>query len=126
MPKQVHNDVLDAAFAHIQDSARRVAVVSTTIPSTISSLSADFFAVSTCSTGNFTIGDGDASGRKCMIAQFTTLAVRSTGTAGHIIIISTGATAKILYATSCTTQVLGSTANNVTISSWKIEIADPT
>jgi hypothetical protein len=125
MPKLVHDNVLDAALAYIQTNGRRMGIVSTTIPSTVSSASTLVFASATMSTADYSLGNGTTSGRQIMMAAKATLAVTTTGTAGHVILFSTGATGQILYGTSCTTQVLGSTANSVTISSWKIEIADP-
>lgn len=126
MPKVISDTVFDTMLDYIRQNAKRVGVVSTTIPSTISSASSLLLAVTTCSSGSFTISDGDVSGRKLSVSAFSSIAVASTGTAGHVILFTTGATAAIVAGTSCTTQVLGSTSNTVSLSTWKIEVADPT
>ena len=126
MPKQVHNDVLDFGLDTIKTKCTREGIVSTTIPSSVSSASTVCFAIKAMTTAAYTINDGDVSGRKITIAQQSTIPITTTGTAGHIILFSTGATGTIYYATSCTTQALVSTANSVTINAWDIEIADPT
>lgn len=126
MPKIVHDDVLDYGLDTIKTKVTRIGVFTTTPPSTISSAAPTALAITTASTGNFTIADSSVSGRKLTISQKSTIPITTTGTAGHILLFSSGSTAQIYYQTSCTTQVLGSTANSVTIPAWMITIADPT
>ncbi len=126
MPKTVHNDVLDYGLDVIKTRCTREGIVSTTVPSTVSSASTLCYAIKAMTTASYSITDGDISGRKITIAQQSTIPITTTGTAGHIILFSTGASGVIYYATSCTTQALVSTANSVTINAWDIEIADPT
>ena len=74
----------------------------------------------TLTGGDFTIANGDVSGRKVTIAQQASLTIDATGTATHVA-INNGTD---YYVTTCTSQVLTS-GGTVTIPAWDIEIADP-
>ncbi len=85
-------------------------------------------SVLTSATGaatDFEIENSSVSGRKVTISEQTTIAVTATGVASHIILMSS-VTNLIYYYTTCTTQVLGSTANKVTVPAWSIHFYDAT
>lgn len=73
--------------------------------------------------GDFTISDGDASGRKVRVTQQADITITNSGTATHVAITVTG-TSTLLLVTTCTSQALTS-GNTVTIPAFDDEIADP-
>lgn len=74
--------------------------------------------------GDFTVGDGDSSGRKLAVAQQSTITIDSSGTAQHIALCKSGDTT-LRYVTTCTSQAL-TAGGTVTVPTWDIEIADAT
>lgn len=74
--------------------------------------------------GDFTIGDGDASGRKLTVAEQAALTIDASDTATHIAITLTGST-KLLAVTTCTSQAL-TAGGTVTVPTFDLEVADPT
>lgn len=72
--------------------------------------------------GDFTIANGDTSGRKLTVAQQASISISASGTATHVC-IDDGT--NLLYGTTCTSQALTS-GGTVTVPAFDIEIADPT
>jgi hypothetical protein len=72
--------------------------------------------------GDYTIANGDTSGRKITVAQQADIPIDSTGTATHI---SLDDGTDLIYVTTCTSQALTS-GGTVTVPAWDIEVADPT
>lgn len=83
----------------------------------------DFLGDVTMASGDFTISDGDTSGRKVAVASKSSVNVDNTGTANHVALLDT-ANSVLLYVTTCTSQALTS-GNTITFPTWDIEIADP-
>ena len=75
--------------------------------------------------GDFTIGNGDTSGRKVTVAAQNGASVTASGDASHVVLATGGATDLIRYITTCTTQTLTS-GNTANVPAWDVEIADPT
>jgi len=121
--KLVHDDVLDTALNYIANNANRISVCSTQ-PTTYTQATSTYkLAMSTSPT--FTgPANGDTSGRKLTVDQEASINVDASGTAQHVA-LSDSANSKLLYVTTCTSQVL-TQGNTVTIPAWDIEIADPT
>lgn len=71
--------------------------------------------------GDFTIANGDTSGRKLTVAQQADVPIDASGTATHVAICDG---TNLLYVTTCTSQSLTS-GNTVTFPAWDIEVADP-
>lgn len=128
MGKVVHNDVLDAMLLEIADNGDEIHVCSqepanyTEASSTHQLASATGLATGD-GGGNYTIADGDASGRKLTVAQQVDLLVDNDGDAAHVAICN-NASAKVLLVTTCATQNL-TAGNTVTVPEFKDEIADP-
>jgi len=80
-------------------------------------------AYTVMASGDFTLGDGDTSGRKVAVAQKANIAVNTTGTATHIALFAYPGTS-LCYITTCATQQLTS-GNTVTVPTWDVEIRDP-
>lgn len=124
MAKAVSNDVLDAALAEVATATRLV--VCSAEPANFAGIAAVALADVALTAGNgngdFTIADGDASGRKVTVTQQSAVPIDSTGTATHVV-LDDGVT--LLYVTTCTSQALTS-GGTVTVPAWDVEIADPT
>lgn len=73
--------------------------------------------------GDFTIADGDTSGRKLTLAAQSAIPVDATGTATHIALTKSGDTT-LRYVTTCTSQALTS-GNTVNVPAFDLELADP-
>lgn len=120
MAKAVGDSVLDGAFA-IVDNAVRMAVCSSQ-PATYAAIAAATLAQATMTGADFTVADGDTSGRKVTIAAKAGVSITASGSATHIVLHDNSST--LLYVTTVPTQALTS-GGTVDIGSWKIEIADP-
>lgn len=123
MAKSVHNDVLDAALDEVATATRLV--VCSGEPANFAGIAAVNLAQVTLTAGDgggdYTIADGDTSGRKVTVAQQASISITSTGTATHVS-LDDGVT--LQYVTTCTSQALTS-GGTVTVPAWDIEIADP-
>lgn len=126
MAKSVHNDVLDGALNIIKNNCTRMTVCSSE-PTTYTEGNATYALADVTMTGtDFTIADGDSSGRKVTISAKSGVTIDASGTAGHIALLDVS-NSKLLYVTTCTSLVLTSGGSNtVSFPAWKIEIADPT
>jgi hypothetical protein len=71
--------------------------------------------------GDYTIGEGDVSGRKVTVAQQADISITGNGDADHIVL----ADGTNLWATTCASQTLTS-GGTVTVNAFDVEIADPT
>lgn len=129
MAKYSEDDILDAGLQYIIDECDGLTVCTSDVTTAsvpdytkVSSTSA-LIAVHTMASGDFTIADGDVSGRKVTIAAQNDLPITTTGTAEHICLIDTVGSV-VLYMTTCTAQSLTS-GNNVSVPAWDIELRDP-
>lgn len=125
MARNVHNDVLDAALAEIA-TGTWISVCDTE-PTTRAQANTTYMLAATSMTtgdgnGDYTIGEGDVSGRKVTISQQTDIDIGTTGTANHVAIYDASV---VLFVTTCTAQGLTS-GGTVTIPAFDIEIEDPT
>lgn len=123
MGKASPNQVLDAALDEIATATRLV--VCTGEPANFAGIAAVALADVTLTAGDgndYTIANGDTSGRKVTVAQQADVPIDSTGTATHV---SLDDATDLQYVTTCTSQALTS-GGTVTVPAWDIEIADPT
>lgn len=123
MGKSIHDDVLDAACAEIA-TGERVTVCSAE-PANFAGIEAVTLAEGVLTPGHgegdWTIGNGDTSGRKVRLAQQADLDIDASGNATHIA-IDDGA--KLLAVTTCTSQAL-TMGGTVTIPPVDWEFSDP-
>ena len=123
MAKSVHNDVLDAALAEIATATRMVACSAE--PANFAGIAAVALADITLTAGvgggDYTVADGDTSGRKLTVAAQSGVTIDTSGTATHVS-LDDGTT--LQYVTTCTSQGL-TAANTVNFPAFDIEIADP-
>lgn len=125
MAKKYADSVLDGALA-IADNATTVHVTSAE-PANHAGIAAvslaDVTVTAGAGNGDYTIGDGDVSGRKLRLLAQSGVTVDATGTATHV--VGTDGTT-LLWCTTCTSQAL-TAANTVDIPAFDpIEILDPT
>ena len=125
MAKWALDAVMDAALAFVDDCT--LLTVCSAQPTTYAEASstyklADVTLTAGDGNGDYTIADGDASGRKLTIAQQTDIDIDSDGTATHVALCEGGDT--LVYVTTCTSQALTS-GGTVTVPAWDIEISDP-
>ena len=128
MPKFCSTDILLQACSYIKTNVKRMVLMTTTPANLAACTAATCLAGATMSTAEFTIGDGEVSGKKVTVSQMATLAVRTTGIPSHVVLFATAVgTTGIHYWTTCSTaQALTSTANTVTVPAWDIEFRDAT
>lgn len=123
MAKWANDDVMDVALDEIAKA--NTLHICTSQPATraaaISSSLADIALTPGDGNGDYTIANGDTSGRKVTIASQDNFLVDTTGTATHVALIDA---TRLLYVTTCTSQVL-TAGNTVTVPAWDAEIADP-
>lgn len=123
MAKFVHDDVLDGALNVIKNNCTRMTLCSAE-PTTYTEGNATYaLADATMSSTDFTLADGDASGRKVTVSAKNGVTVDDSGTSTHVALLDVS-NSKLLYVTTHSSQALtaGNTAN---IGAWDIEIADP-
>lgn len=121
MAKWSSNLVLDAALNKIATSTQMI--VCSQQPTTRTEAVSTYALASVSVTGSdFTIANGDTSGRKVTVAAKSNISVTASGTATHIALVDA---TDLLYVTTCTSQVL-TAGNTVNTPAWKAEIASPT
>lgn len=122
MAKACSDAYMDAMLAVI-DNADTLTVCSGQ-PANVAGISAVALADATLTpgdgNGDFTIADGDTSGRKLTVAQQSNITIDTSGTATHVV-IDDGTN---LYVTTCTSQALTS-GGTVTTPAYDIEVGDP-
>ena len=74
--------------------------------------------------GDWTIADGDTSGRKATLAEQATLTVSLGGNANHLAVVSDARSA-LLLVTEITSQAV-TAGNTATIQTFDLEVRDPT
>lgn len=126
MAKSVHDDVLDAALAEVATGTR--ITVCSAEPTTYTEAITDYKLADVTVTagdgnGDFTIADGDTSGRKVSIAEQADVDVDTSGTATHVAIVDVSNTT-LLLVTTCNSQAIVDTGT-VTIPAFDYEILDP-
>lgn len=116
---------MDAMLANIADNADMLHVCSGQ-PANYAGIAAVLLAevALTVGAGNgdYTLADGDTSGRKLTVAAQSAVSITATGTATHVA-LSDGA-AVLYYVTTCTSQALTS-GGTVDVPAWDVEVADP-
>ena len=125
MGKATPDAVLDVMLDYIADNADAIHVCSDE-PANYAGISSVLLAGTAMTTGDgndYTVADGDSSGRKVTVGSKSDIAISTSGTATHIALSNGSDT--LYYVTTCTSQALVDTGT-VTIPAWDIEIADPT
>ena len=130
MAKVAENAFIDGALNILKTTATRMVVCSAEpartggAASTLAQIDAVRLASVVMANGDFTIADGDTSGRKVSMGAKSGVPVTGAGTQNATHIVLDNGTAQ-LYCTTCTSQSV-TNGNTVNIPIWKVEIADPT
>lgn len=122
MGKSLSNAVFDAALAVIATCTRMDVTSDSGTPANLTNSLADVTLTAGDGNGDYTISDGDVSGRKLTVAQQADVDIDTSGTARHVVLSLTGT---IHMTTTCTEQALTDTGT-VTIPTFDIELTDPT
>ena len=122
MAKKSDDTFIDAPGADLDTNASAMHVCSAE-PTDRANAIATSLATVAMDAGDYSQADGDTNGRKTIVAQQAAISITSTGTATHVALID--ATTRLIYVTTCTSQLLTS-GGTVTVPAWDIEIADPT
>ena len=120
MAKIMTNAMIDGGLTAMS-ACTRISVLSAE-PASIADITTTYMLATTSLTGgDFTIADGDVSGRKDTVAQKASVPISFEGAATHVAIDD----GTDYIVTTCTSQMLYA-GGTVTIPAWKREIADPT
>ena len=121
MAKWTNDDVLDAALDEIANNCDTM-IICNAQPATRAEALAFALADEAMVAADFTITNGDFSGRKLVIAEKPGVAIDVSDTATHVALIDA---TRLLYVTTCASKAL-TMGEMVGIPSWKIELRDPT
>ena len=126
MAKFASDLVMDAALSYVDDCT--ILTVCSAQPTTYAEATttyklADIVMTAGAGNGDYTLANGDVSGRKLTVLQQANVDIDSSGTANHVALCITGSSA-LVYVTTCTSQAL-TAGGTVTIPEFDIEISDP-
>lgn len=120
MGKAVDASVYDAAHNLTKGGTTKMVLCSAQ-PTTYAEANATFkLGEVAMVTGDYTLANGDVSGRKMTIAAKAGVPITVTGTGNHVAVIDTVATALRLV-TTCPAQAVGS-GGTADIATWKHEL----
>jgi hypothetical protein len=122
MSKFCSNPVFDAALTKISTATQMVATSGQ--PATYAAATSGALSQATMAPADFTIANGDVSGRKVVVAAKSGLAVVAAGTVDHISLLDP-VTTTLLYVTTCPAQAIVA-GGTVSLASWQVEINQPT
>jgi hypothetical protein len=124
MAKYANDEIMDAALDVIA-TATRMDVCSAQ-PANFAGIAAVALADVTLDSGDFTLANGDVSGRKVTIGAQNGVLIDTSGTATHVA-LSRVSDSTLLLVTTCTSQALTANGSNtVNVPAFDDEIADPT
>ena len=126
MTKFSNDEVLDKALAHIQGQSKRICACNAYPTTFTEAVSTYKLAYTTISSPDFTLGNGDTSGRKVTVGQKASVPVSTTGSANHVALVDTSGAGKVLYVTEVSATQQLTSGNTMTFEAWDIEIRDPT
>jgi hypothetical protein len=123
MAKKVEDYFLDAYLNKLDDCT--TLHVTSAEPANHAGIAAVSLAsvAMTAGAGNsdYTIANGDVSGRKLTVVQQSSISITGSGTATHVVLTD----ATNIWCTTCTSQAL-TAGGTVTVNAFDVEIADPT
>ena len=120
MSKFVPDAIIDLLLAGVASADRMDAVDDVSTPTDLTGTLANI-AMTPGDGNDYTIADGDTSGRKVTMAEKTGVTITGTGTANHVV-LSLASVIKDI--TTCTAQGL-TAAGTVDFPAWDHEVLDP-
>lgn len=124
MAKQINNAAFDQWLQSIEDTYDTLTVCSAE-PADPSGIAAIDLATHALTAADFTIADGDTSGRKTTLQAQNSVSVIDTGSATHVVLHDGVLAGSRQIVTTCSSVAL-TTGGTVNIGAWDIEFADPT
>ncbi len=130
MGKFISDNVTDAALKYIADNGDKIAVCSTE-PATYAQLSSAYMLALHAmdvgdGNGDYTVADGDVSGRKLTMTAQSAITITNTDTAQHVAIGKSAAITDVLLVATLTSSQALTATNTVTIPAFKYTLPDPT
>lgn len=124
MAKSIPDSILDGMLNTIRNNATRMDACSQQ-PTTYTQATSTYSLADVTMTapGDYTLANGDTSGRKITVAQKTGVTIDSTGDCDHVAL--TDGTSTLYAVTTCTSTSLTS-GQTMTFNAWDIEISDAT
>lgn len=122
MAKSANDDCPDAYLNEIKNNANLMVACSAEPTTRTEAVTTYALADVAMVSGDFTLANGDTSGRKATVAAKNTVPVDTSGDATHVALVDG---TRLLFVTTCTTQTLTS-GNTVNFPAWDIEVGDPT
>ena len=122
MGKSVNDACMDAALNETRNNANQVHVCATEPTTRTEAVTTNQLASGSINSGDFTLANGDSSGRKSTLGAQSGLNIDNSGTADHVAITDAS---RLLVVTTCTAQALTS-GGTVDVGAFKQEIGDPT
>lgn len=126
MTKACHPDVLDGALTVLRNNATRMTLCAGA-PATFAAADiggANYLADVTLSPSDFTIGNGDVSGRKATVAAKNGISIAESGIADHVALLDV-ANSRLLYVNEISNAQAVTGGNTANTTAWPIEIEDP-
>jgi hypothetical protein len=127
MAKFANDGFMDLGLSYVRANCNSM-IACTAQPTTYTEATSTYALADVAMTVNtdYTLADGDTTGRKITVAAKTGVLIDTSGTATHVALVSTGDTT-LRYVTTCTSQALTAGGGaTVDFPTWKITIADPT
>ncbi len=121
MAKYINATLLDRSLELLQASANRVTICSAQPTTYAEAMTTYALGTLAASSGNFTIANGDTSGRKITYAA-ATVTVGTSGNVTHVALCGTAGSGTLLLVGTCATQAV-TAAGSVIISAvdvWEI------
>jgi hypothetical protein len=122
MAKAVHDDVLDAALNVIKTNSTYICFCNAQPTTRAEAYATYMLALQAVVTGDFTLSNGDVSGRKFRMTAKSAISVTNSGTCTHIAFVDG---TRLLAVTTCTSQPLVAAAT-FDCPAFDFELADPT
>ncbi len=123
MGKYINPAVLDLALGDIRSSCNKMVVCSQQ-PLTFAEANATYALASVAmAPADFTLANGDTSGRKVSVAAKAAVPVTVNGTGNHVALVDTATSTLKLVTTAPSTAL--SAGGTVDIGAWKDEIQAP-
>lgn len=123
MSKEADNGFYGGAFSFLSSNMVRMTACSAA-PANYAGIAAVALATATVAPGDFSVGNGDTSGRKVTIAAKNGVTIDVSGTANHVVLHDNSSIRG--YVTEADPLALtAGPGNTVNFPSWKIEILAP-
>lgn len=124
MGKSISDTVLDAALNTIKNNSTRVTACSAEPTTYTEGNSTYALADVTVDSSDYTVANGDTSGRKVTCGAQSGVPIDTSGTVTHVAHLDVSGTA-LLFVTTTASQVVGA-GGTLDIGAHKYEINDPT